>query len=741
MTATKTATITQKRLYDIKDIKLQNSFKSFIEFKCKDCSKAKASDTVYYYSHLPEILKDYALDELDWDDFQDIVEKNNEEIKAISDFLVFLISENLYMGLKKAKISDLKDFLCGESAKSLSTIVFNKDENIDYFYTKKMGKHFKLLRIPVENGFLRKLIKDFLLQSNHSKTITDKEFCNKFIESLNGKDIFSLKEFNYDIFKTQFDYYIGFDKEGKPPRTLISFYLYLLSLPGGEIIFSGNDPVDKFFLCRNSFIKEYLIGFRIIKYNRLDELPENDRWLMYPEGFLNKSYAKIGIDAKAIDFTLVNDSEKRYWVKHWFWNSAKELQAGRQMLQPTAEFLNFCEKIKRENVDILSAAKTDKNYDIKSDHIALYRNSLSHTGKKNNPKTILGKISLLRLFIKHIEKYKLATVDPYCYNFLKLHGFYYKNNSKPLSNEDMGRLLKEMLRQAQNGSVDDFIYYAMVYLQVFTEMRASHIRAIRIDAIKTDLKNKYSIVMPTKTSGGQPKKIQITRNTKKLLDDIILRTQETRDLCKDPTIRDLLFIHHNRKNVIRNMSDVTFRTHVKKTAAKIGIECSPENLRDTYMTSAMESEIAGNINAFERRVLTGHASSRIDDRHYAKVSIGKIMEAFHNIIIGNIDLHGKVIKEIKSSVNIPENQVSNKCGLCDAKTCTLQNNLDCLMCDNFVTSKEFIGAFNLEIERLNNMIKNHQLGHEREHLLQIKKLCVAYLEKIMMVCEVNIYEV
>ena len=738
MTQIKEWTVTQKRINEINDRKMHNAIQSFIDNKCIDTHYSKSAGIRYYYSALPLIFKNYVLDDLDWEDFQDIVEKNLDEIKKISDFLVFLVDENLYKGFNKAKIIDLKRFLCGEVNNNYSAQLFSKNENIEYFYIKETHKYYKLLRIPVANIFLRKLIKDFLMQCSHSPAIADKTFCNRFTESIGTKEINSLRDINYGLFELQFSYYNDNDKDGRSIKTLTGFYLFLLSLPGGENIFREDDPVDKFFLYRNKFTMEYSNGFRVVRYNNLDKVPNYDKWILYPTDFITKSNMMNGSDSAAIDFTMVKDKEKREILKKFFWHNAKCLKTDIQFSKSIARFLNFLGEHEKSKIVLFSSQK--RTFDISGDSIALYRNSLLANGDANMPRTIASKMRILVLFLDYLKKNKLVTIDPACYTFLKTKRYVRKNNSKPLLDEDVKRVLIALNQKAQNGGLEQYIYYSMAYLQVFTEMRASHIRAIKVSEIKTDLKNLHSLITPSKTSGGKPSKVQITTKTYQLLNDIILRTQDCRDMCKDPEIRELLFIHKGKRNIYRNISDVAYAKNLKMTAKEIGIDCSPENLRDTYMTKAMEAKIAGKISGIDRGSITGHASTRTDDAHYAKASIKQILQAAYKIIIGNIDVNGNIIESVAAELNIPQNQVSNQCGLCSAKTCTLQSNLDCLMCRHFVTSVEFIGAFKSEISRLDNMITAELLLHEKEHLHQIKKLCVAYLEKILIISGAIVYE-
>ena len=56
--------------------------------------------------------------------------------------------------------------------------------------------------------------------------------------------------------------------------------------------------------------------------------------------------------------------------------------------------------------------------------------------------------------------------------------------------------------------------------------------------------------------------------------------------------------------------------------------------------------------------------------------------------------------------------------------------IDCLLCNRFITTPAHISAFEIQIKEISILLQNEQLEHEREHLYVVKRLYVAYLEKL-----------
>ena len=119
-------------------------------------------------------------------------------------------------------------------------------------------------------------------------------------------------------------------------------------------------------------------------------------------------------------------------------------------------------------------------------------------------------------------------------------------------------------------------------------------------------------------------------------------------------------------------------------------------------------------------------------QHYDAVNITDFCQMLHEVEIGSIELKG----DVRETNDKPaEATVAKGCGHCSQPTCALAGNLDCLMCSNFVATLDCIPQFEKEIEWINEQILNEPLQHEKEFLINKKRLNVAYLVKL---CELEV---
>lgn len=724
--------LSQLRINQMKFDNMRNVIIEFLEHTTLNLNASATYKNRAYYSNLSVLFGDFELSDIDWIDLQNLVKENSEEVKVVSDFLVFLLEQDYYKGFHKNKLLDLKPYLLSEVNKSYSLSIFDPKNNIESFFTFKHGKQYKLVYIPLEKSYLKTLLFDFVVYSGKGRAVRDKRFFEVFETSMCGEEVKKLSDFNYQVFNKQFKYFSDQQFTIDSKYTLVAFYIYLSTLPGGEKIFTKEDPINLYFLIRNKFVLMYSQGYRVVSHNNIDEIPEWDMWVLRNDGPKNFGNTLISSDMPSIDFTAIINPKHRQWVKHWCWKFSKNIMCMQRESLIFKDFLNFISNLQDEKI-VIFTKRTDTKYDIIPEHISTYRNEIAYgKERKVSSTTVRQKIFYVRSFLGFIEQENLGKVDPMCYKYCVTRGFIKTNDSDPLSDENVKCLLVELSKRASEGNKDvHYLYFVMVYMQLFTELRISHIRAITIDSIKTDLKNKSYIEMQTKVSAGENKKIQITKNVKKMLDTVIVKTENLRNECKDPETKTLLFIQSGNRNIIRNISESPFYKHLTSTATSLGFECNSSNLRDTYMTKAMEAEIEGLISEFSRGVLTDHASTRTDDAHYAKADIRKILQITYNIIIGDVNINGEIVSHIPMEEIVAEKQVSNGCGLCKSPTCVLKNNLDCLMCQNFITSYEFINAFEIEIAKLDCMYENQYLQHEKEHIQQIKRLCLEYISRIL----------
>ena len=149
------------------------------------------------------------------------------------------------------------------------------------------------------------------------------------------------------------------------------------------------------------------------------------------------------------------------------------------------------------------------------------------------------------------------------------------------------------------------------------------------------------------------------------------------------------------------------------------------------MTKAEEYIIRNQLSDMEQNVLSGHKSPNTDNKHYIDTSIVELLESVHGVVIGNVDIDGKIKESLPEDVQNAENSVSNNCGYCGCKQCTDYSFLDCMMCKDFVTTIDRLPYFQEQIKILDEKIKNTSIPHDKEDLVNIKRLHLGFISKIL----------
>ena len=87
------------------------------------------------------------------------------------------------------------------------------------------------------------------------------------------------------------------------------------------------------------------------------------------------------------------------------------------------------------------------------------------------------------------------------------------------------------------------------------------------------------------------------------------------------------------------------------------------------MTKARIYKLKHKMSDLEHSVLTGHTTKNVDMNHYVDISIETMLESVYGIVIGDVDINGKIVNELDSKIATIENEVSNGCGYCSNESC------------------------------------------------------------------------
>ena len=234
--------------------------------------------------------------------------------------------------------------------------------------------------------------------------------------------------------------------------------------------------------------------------------------------------------------------------------------------------------------------------------------------------------------------------------------------------------------------------------------------------------------MKVKTSDGDEKVIQISKEVKRLIDVAISLTSATRATAPEQ-FKHYLFLVNNQKNIYKSIPHRSYNKHLQNCCEKAKIPLiSAQNLRKTYYTNLVENAIKNNVSLLSLKELTGHASIDTTENYYVKENIRNYLEATMGVEIGNMPVVGTVATDYPEAKH--EDLVNEECGYCRNSECNILGTANCLMCKGFITTPTHIEQFEEAITVINKKIIDNPNPHDKEHLYAIKRLYVAYLEQL-----------
>lgn len=339
-------------------------------------------------------------------------------------------------------------------------------------------------------------------------------------------------------------------------------------------------------------------------------------------------------------------------------------------------------------------------------------------------------INNARLFLTFASDNKMVNVETGVFYHLSHKGYMTKENSLSIKDKDL-ILLEKCLREKSSESYLNTLYYIIFHISLNTEFRISQIVNLEIDCVKEAMKSKqYVIVSNTKVTNGDKTEQPISIYVKRHIDTLLNFTSELRADCIDTNISKHLFIYTGYQNSQRVIKAKKFNKHLKSCCEEIGIsEYTATNLRKTYLSNADEYAIKNGWSLTELKSVAGHRNIDTTNNHYISRKIRTLLESTYGIIIGDVSLNGTVTND-STIEQTKENTVDDGCGICKSDSCILTSNLDCPMCPNYIVLLSSLPLLESKVRHLSNLISNSTVQHEKEHLYNIKRLYIAYIEKL-----------
>ncbi|TQS71909.1 site-specific integrase [Ornithinibacillus gellani] len=668
-----------------------------------------------------------------WEFFQKLFNKSQDKKirEGICRLVLLFINNDCYYGEFREIVKSFNwsnhlakelYWLFSNSMLPYNLIVIKKD-------TKSKNPKIQENNLTCKNDsstlFLSNLLRDFVM-NNHTGSRNHRFYAN-FQASLNGKPINRVTDFNAETFKQQYYFYKTKEKGSNSITLLKKFYLMLLSYSDGRNILNWKDGLDGNMLQLVSFNKNYEKGFLPIPLNPFDPIPEYDKWLIMPNGLENTTTKINSFSYRPVNFQPTKDEKLKFGLKHWFWNSNTSLPARIDYTQICIKFINFIFDL-RNDYSIRKVTSSDERIDSFIVEEVFSYVQFIKGNKMNN-----SYISVVRGFLTYLQENNLYKIEPSVFKYLVTKTAQVNNTSKDISDE----LLINIENKLKENSADNYLntlYYIVFHIAIATEFRISQILNLKISCLVKDVKRDYYLESHSKVSNGKKVKVPITPYTKRYIETAIKFTQDVRDECKNPSIKEQIFIHNNSAYNYKVISVRSFSDYLKRICNQLGIESfTAHNLRDTYMTKSIEYAMKQNMSEMELRALTNHKQLNTTTNHYVAEKIKDYLEATHMVVIGNPTIKGNIVTETDHS---NKDLVNENCGYCPYESCIqTKGNLDCLMCSGFIATVDRIPFYEEKIAKIDKDIKSSKSQATRDKHVVVKRLYLAYLEKLLVLKE------
>lgn len=711
-------------LEEYTDPQIKLAFQQLIDYKSCYLSKYKDS----FEKLIVAIPLDIKCKKLDWEFCKNLYKLCNLDTdkQVFCHIFKSLIINNCFSDCKYAElISDLKhikDFkhiiwLFDNKLKPFNIIIIesketNPDRNNEFTYVA--------FKTDANNLFLYNLLEEFIY-SAYTTCKSHRQFFSHFQKSLNNKEINSILDFDINTFDNQFNYYKELN-DRHYLSLLKSFYLMILNTPEGKNIITFKDGIDCNMLQSPSFVRNYEQGYKLIYLNPLDNVPIEDKWLLIPNGIEAKSTKLNSFQYKPVDFSSIKDIHFKSILKIWFWNSSVSLLNRIDFLNILFKFIDFIFNLTTLENGTNCNMKDNKPY-FNGEKVYCYISYVKSNNLHHNY------LYVVKNFLVYVYDNNLAFLDLEVLSYFNANIKQTQNNAKDIDNEDLLKIESKLKENSEINHIN-FLYYLIFHISISSELRISQIINLDVNCIEKGANNQYYLVSNTKVTNGKKIKAPITQHTKRFLDVAINTTSELRKECLNTSINNHIFIHNFYSNKFKVISTRSFNDYLKSICKELNIyEYTSSNLRDTYITKAMEYAIKNNLSYLEMMAITWHKNWNTTSNHYVNTELKKYLESLYKVAIDGIAIKGTIKKEKDSELKHID-LVNGNCGYCSKDKCVLPNELDCLMCGGFVATVDRIPYFEQQISLLEDNILSTTTSHDKEHLTTIKSLYVRYLAEL-----------
>lgn len=685
-------------------------------------------------------IKDCTPADINWDFLCCIVDEDPAYGYPCMRLLYYLLSNNLYSGDYKQQLNGIKE--CFNIRKEgLQERWYKKyfvHDDIQYVCYSENLVQRRLFFIRTDNVFLFDLLKQFCFIDRGDKCTQQ----GRGNEALFGRDWFwdnislifgkyestlqSVWDFNYSVFRHMESNCIKYAPvKDIVLRKVYRFFVFLIESFQNENlqIFQDSDPMDYTALKRDDLAKRTLEGFKYIYYNPNNPVPDGDRWILHINGF-EKGTTKLKSTAtKLYDFTRINSLFYRDLAKSYFWNESRcNFNTKYEHYILLIDSLNKLSDMKRKN-------------GVPEDRISINETSSLRLWINNKASSVSARtqhIIVLREFLFDLQSEGKLGVEYFALDYLKQFGNAQNKNAHAIPEADLEKLNAVMMWKAGE-SLQNSYCYTILHILLQTEFRVSQVCHLKTGCVLPTVNKNQFLLTRSKTSHGQDYEAVITDFTKSLLDDVELLSKEVRENCTSDENRDYLFLYQTTENQYVPVSGRYFREYMVRCCDEAKIpRYTPSNIRDFHMTKAEEENLRKGYSDMRLKTLSGHAHVDTTRNHYIETKLTQIIEAMYGIVIGNVDLAGNIVDTIPEHFNSKRNTVEGGCGQCGLISCMDNAMVSCLLCKDFYTTVENLPHFKAMMRNLDGLIKDKKWEHDKEDLVNKKRLVAAYILAIEM---------
>lgn len=647
----------------------------------------------------------------------------NEKRINLRNVLRFLYHAKKYLSTDVRAFLDIGLWTAGcFSTKSVTTVLDSSNPE-QFFVVSSKGSYALCYTDAPFTTPLFEIIKDFAKHINYSHSEDDAYFIAHIFSAL-GESVTDLPDLTMSSFKHAANYF--WEKGPKPVKQmslLMSFFKYCSSY---GINFLEDDGLDLNVFEKPGLARKLANGYEIVKYNRMDPVPAADQWALVYNPANDAGTTHNSSSVLYFDFTGIKNETFRSWVKMFVWVNQKSIKSKRTCALSQKRFLNYVHDIrvgKERSLFAKPGRALDKMVTIKE--VDAYLGWINSQGLSGTTKaTQIDHVRQLFNTLK-AEGFEIAKGIWYV---LYTKGAHTDNTAKAIPKADLEILVDALVRKTKDG-IASTLYLAVFNLQIQTELRVGEILALEYDCIRETIKKgEYIILSPRKNPRKELEEIPITKYVKQEVDAIMGVTDELRKIAPQHLKKRLFLAPQMGITAVRAITVQNYREYLRDVCEEIGLPYyKPENVRDTHMTLALERKIEKGMSDIKLSVLTGHKTKEVLMDHYADLSLREMHEILHGTIIGNIDMEtGEIIETGLDDASL----VSDGCGYCSNTACNDLTLLACLVCKHFVTTPSRREYFEEQIKVLDEKIQNATLPHDKEDLMAIKRLHVAYLVAI-----------